>query len=139
MLRRARFQAERLAPGYKRKALGLPTFLVGGAVISAAVGALQAFGDILARQKLILVLTTLLLFGLFILTSFGILHTAGISRRRIRVCIAQPLAALYETIGACGTPPKDQARTFAVLRDRPHRDRMARDPPRDRLCNRHLA
>ncbi len=114
MLRRARFQAERLAPGYKRKALGLPTFLVGGAVISGAVGALQAFGDILARQELILVLTTLLLFGLFILTSFGILYAAGISRRRIRVCIAQPLAALYETIGACGTPPKDQARTFAV-------------------------
>ena len=51
MLRRARFQAERLAPGYKRKSLGLPTFLVGGAVISGAVGALQAFGDILARRE----------------------------------------------------------------------------------------
>jgi len=114
MLRRARFQAERLAPGYKRKALGLPTFLVGGAVISGAVGALQAFGDILARQELVLVLTAVLLFGLFILTSFGILYSAGISRRRIRVSIAQPLAALYETIGACGNPPKDQARTFAV-------------------------
>ena len=59
-------------------------------------------------------LTALLLFGLFILTSFGILYSAGISRRRIRVSIAQPLAALYETVGACGNPPKDQARTFAV-------------------------
>ncbi len=83
-------------------------------MISAGVSALQAFGDILAREKLILVLTTILLFGLFILSSFGILYAAGISRRRIRVSIAQPLAALYETVGACGAPPKDQARTFAV-------------------------
>jgi hypothetical protein len=83
-------------------------------VISGAVGALQALGHLLTRQKLVLALTAVLLFGLFILTSFGILYSAGISRRRIRVSIAQPLAALYETIGACGNPPKDQARTFAV-------------------------
>ena len=108
-------------------------------MVWAAIGALQAFGDILARQELILVVTTVLLFGLFILTSFGILYAAGISRRRIRVCIAQPLAALYESIGACGTPPKDQAAHLRGLHDHPHRDRVAGDSPRDRLCDRHLA
>ena len=133
-----RFQAERLAPGYKRKSLGLRPSSFGGAVLSGAVGALQAFGDILA-EKLILVLTTLLLFGLFILTSFGILYSADISRRRIRVSIAQPLAALYETIGACGNPPKDQARTFRGLHDHPcHRRRVARHPARGRIRDRHL-
>jgi hypothetical protein len=114
LLRRARIQAERLAPGYKSKALGLPTFLVGGAVISSAVGVLQGFGEVLTRQTLVLVLTAVALFALFILTSMGIIYAAGISRRRIRITIAQPIAALYETIGACGNPPKDQARTFAV-------------------------
>lgn len=40
MLRRARIDAERVAPTFKGDPLGLPTFLVGGAALSSVVSGL---------------------------------------------------------------------------------------------------
>ena len=42
------------------------------------------------------------------------LYAAGVARRRIRLSTEQPVKALYETIGACGKPPKDDSYNFAV-------------------------
>ena len=41
-------------------------------------------------------------------------HAAGVARRRIRLSTDQPIKALFETIGACGNPPKDDSYNFAV-------------------------
>ena len=37
------------------------------------------------------------------------------AHRRSRMIMAAPLAALWETIGHCGTPPEDDSRTFALV------------------------
>lgn len=66
MRRRARIDTERVLPTLKKNALGLPTFLLGGAVVS------------------------------WVSTTLG-------------------QAALWETIGAAGKPPKDAARQFALV------------------------
>jgi hypothetical protein len=47
--------------------------------------------------------------------SWVILRGAAVARRRIKVSLDRPLQALWETIGSCGKPPKDSARTFAAL------------------------
>lgn len=44
-----------------------------------------------------------------------ILRGAAVARRRIRLTTDRPLDALWETIGRCGTPPRDQARTIALI------------------------
>jgi hypothetical protein len=51
----------------------------------------------------------------FAASSFVILQGSAIARRRISLTLDRPLKALYETIGRCGDPPKDQARVFAIL------------------------
>ena len=38
----------------------------------------------------------------------------ALEAERIRLAVDQPLKALYETIGSCGSPPKDQSYNFAV-------------------------
>ena len=43
ILRRARLDAARVEPGYKGNQLGLPTFLLGGAIISTIFSGIQAF------------------------------------------------------------------------------------------------
>ena len=43
------------------------------------------------------------------------MHGAAIARRRIRLSLDRPLGALWETVGWCGNPPKDNARTFAAV------------------------
>jgi hypothetical protein len=114
MLRRARIDIERTAPGLKGRALGLPTFLLGGAFISTILGGLKSLGEAIQNNNSILVVATVLMFIVFAGASWAILQAAAISRRRIKLTVDKPLAALFETIGACGNPPKDQSLSFAL-------------------------
>jgi hypothetical protein len=114
MLRRARLDTTRIQQGLTSKPLGLPTFLVGGAALSGitsglsniASGALQS----LVGKIVFGVLVTLLLLG----SAWVVLYAAAVSRRRIRTSTDQSIKALYETIGACGEPPRDQSYNFAI-------------------------
>jgi hypothetical protein len=114
MLRRARIDIERIAPGLKGRALGLPTFLLGGAFISTILGGLKSLGEAIQNNNKILIVATVLMFIVFAGASWAILQAAAISRRRIKLTLDKPLAALFETIGACGNPPKDQSLSFAL-------------------------
>ena len=44
-----------------------------------------------------------------------ILRGAAVARRRIKLTLDGPLNALWETIGRCGSPPSDPARTFGLI------------------------
>lgn len=115
MLTRARIHMTRLAPGFKRSPLGIPTFLLGGAVLSTMVqllvsAASSALGSIWTRMAAIVVV------GLVITgAAWVILRGAAVARRRIRLTTDPPLAALWETIGRCGSPPRDQSRAIAFI------------------------
>jgi hypothetical protein len=114
MLRRARLDAQRVEQGYKADQLGLPTFLLGGAIFSSIISALQSLVrsalDSTTGQVVFAVALGLILAGL----AWAALYSAAVARRRIRLCMDQPLKALWETIGACGTPPRDESYNFAV-------------------------
>jgi hypothetical protein len=114
MLRLARLEMERLAPDYQRSALGIPTFLLGGAALSGVASAIQGVLVEAAKDRLLLLVVA----GVFVALALGgfwcILKAAAIARRRTRIALDQPLRALWETIGAAGHPPKDQSRQFAV-------------------------
>ena len=114
MLRRARINATTVQQGLTSKPLGLPTFLVGGAALSGissgivnlAKGALgSTTGKVIVGVVAFLVLAA---------AAWVVLFAAAISRRRIRTSTDQPMKALYETIGACGNPPRDESYNFAV-------------------------
>ncbi|MDH3296346.1 MAG: hypothetical protein OER95_18655, partial [Acidimicrobiia bacterium] len=115
LLIRARIQVERVAPGFRGSSLlGVPTFLLGGAVLSTIIGTLQAaaltaFGTTFGKVAAIVVLFMVLL-GL----SWAVLKGAAIARRRIKLTVERPLAALYQTIGRCGNPPRDHAHVLAL-------------------------
>ncbi len=115
LLRRARYSIDRVAPGFRGNPLGVPTFLLGGAFLSTVIGtlqglALEAFGSIYGKVAVIIIL-----FGVLLALSWGVLKGAAIARRRIKLTVEQPLAALFQTIGRCGEPPRDQAHVFALI------------------------
>jgi hypothetical protein len=115
MLTRARIHMMRLAPGFKRNPLGIPTFLLGGAVISTLLQvvvslASSALGSLLTRA-----IATVFLGLLIAGAAWIILRGAAVARRRIRLTTDPPLQALWETIGRCGGPPRDQSRTIAMI------------------------
>lgn len=115
MLRRARIHTDRLAVGYKGRALGLPTFLLGGAVISSALGALRSGLKAVSGNRLLVILATAVLLLFLLGGAWCVLRAGAVARKRIRLTTERPMAALYETVGACGKPPKDQALQFALF------------------------
>lgn len=114
MLRRARLDARRVQANSSGNALGLPTFLLGGAALTSVGSGLQS----LARTAMdsTLGISILGFIAVFVLgaLSWVALFSAGVARRRIRLSTDQPMRALWETIGAAGKPPRDESYNFAV-------------------------
>jgi hypothetical protein len=114
MLRRARLDARRVQTNSSGNALGLPTFLLGGAALTSIASGLQS----LTRSAMdsTLGVSVLGFIAVFVLgaLSWVALYSAGVARRRIRLSTDQPMKALWETIGAAGRPPRDESYNFAV-------------------------
>lgn len=114
-LRRARMHADLVGEGFKKNPLGVPSFLLGGAVLSSIVGSVvngfaTASGD---RTGWIVIGVVLLI--LSTIASWAILRGAAVARRRIVLTTEKPFKALYETIGRCGNPPGDASKQFALI------------------------
>ena len=114
MLRRARINAVQVEKGFKGNALGLPTFLLGGAFLSGIVSGIQNLMRNALDSRLGIIVFTLVIGLVMAALAWVALYAAAVSRRRIRTAVDQPMRALYETIGACGNPPRDQSYDFAV-------------------------
>lgn len=115
LLRRGRMDVERIRPGFKRNPLGVPTFLLGGVVVSGVVSLAQDIIAALDPTPVVNAVATVALFGLAVVASWVLMRGAAVARRRIELTTKEPIAALYQTIGRAGDPPSDHARTFAVL------------------------
>lgn len=114
MLRRSRINAVQVEQGFKGEQLGLPTFLLGGAILSSVVSALRAFFAWAISGVFGVIVFSVVLGLVFAGLAWAALYAAGVARRRIRLSTEQPIKALFETIGACGNPPKDDSYSFAV-------------------------
>ena len=114
MLRRARINAVQVEQGFKGDQLGLPTFLLGGALLSTIVSGLKALLDWALKGMVEVIVFSIVFAFVFAGLAWAALYAAGVARRRIRLSTEQPIKALYETIGACGQPPKDDSYNFAV-------------------------
>ena len=115
MLWRARRDADLVFEGFKKNPIGVPSFLLGGAVFSAAISSVVnglATGTSNRVGRLVVAILLFLLLGA---VSWIILRGSAIARRRIAMTTDRPFKALYETIGRCGNPPKDQSKTFALI------------------------
>jgi len=115
LLTRARIDAERLTPGFKKNALGVPTFLFGGAVLSALGGVLQSSIRAAIGNPIILVALFILFVMLLALAAWVIVHGTAVARRRIDLTTRKPMDALWETVGRAGHAPKDNSKAFAVI------------------------
>ena len=115
MLRRARIDATRVEPAFRGNPLGLPTFLLGGAILSSVVTGIQSFLLWAFKGAVGVVVLTVVLTFVFGGLAWSALYAAGVARRRIRLTTDQPMKALWETIGAAGNPPKDASYSFAVI------------------------
>lgn len=115
LLWRARRDADRVAEGFRKNPIGVPSVLVGGAVFSAAISTVMNTVIAGVGNRWTRIALALALFALLGAVSWVVLRGSAVARRRIRLTTDRPFAALYETIGRCGEPPKDQSKLFALV------------------------
>jgi hypothetical protein len=114
LLRRARLDAEGLVAIYQRGGLGLPTFAVGGVLVPVAlsVGRLTTGALESPVQAAVIGIVGALI---VVAAAHLILSGAAMASRRIRLATAGPLGELWNAIGWCRRPPRDDSRTFATV------------------------
>ena len=114
LLRPARFDAQALVEITKGREIGVPAFVIGGLLIPASISLWRLASGTLREWWLALVAGAAgVAIGLAI--SWFVLRGAALASRRIRLSVTYPLAELWRTVGSCGTPPRDQSRSFAVV------------------------
>lgn len=110
---RTRRDADRMVEALKTRELGVPTFLVAGAAVpliaalGRATGLLQStlWGTVIGVVGMLIALAA----------SWVILRGAALASRRIRLATRAPAQTLWNAVGWCGAPPKDQTRTFVIV------------------------
>jgi hypothetical protein len=115
LLRRARQDITKIAPSFKKNPLGLPTFLLTGAVLSSLLSWLQSAFGLFSSSSLATIIASAAVFLVAAFASWVIIRGAAIAHRRVGLTIDEPLEALYETIGRAGRPPQDAAGAFAII------------------------
>jgi hypothetical protein len=114
LLRPARMDAQALVEITKSREIGVPTFVIGGLLIPVGLS-LWRLASGTTREWWIALLAGAIGIAVGFLVSWFVLRGAALASRRIRLSVAQPLAELWQTIGNCGLPPRDQSRRFAVV------------------------
>ena len=114
LIAHARVEMDRVAPTYSGGGRGAPVLLLGGLLVPLLASVTQYVGAIDFANRWVLFGGLGLLFVLFFLLSGMLLAGASVARRRCRLIMHQPLAALWETAGHAGRPPEDDATLFAL-------------------------
>ena len=112
-LHRARVDAERMVDALKQRPLGIPTFLIGGALIPLVASIGRATGLLRDFRYAGAIAVAGVIMSLIV--SWFILRGAAMASRRIRLATQGPVASLWSTIGFCGNPPHDQSRKFVIV------------------------
>jgi hypothetical protein len=112
---RARLDVERAKQSYKKSGGGVPTFLAGGVVASSVTQVASSAAKAAAGSRVGIIVAVVAAFAFLVAASWITLLGASVARRRIRLTLDRPLAALWETVGSCGQPPRDTTRTFVIV------------------------
>ncbi|MEL6891914.1 MAG: hypothetical protein AAFP84_09970 [Actinomycetota bacterium] len=115
MLRRARINAVQVEQGFKGNPVGIPTFLLGGAIFSTIISSVSSAVGAALRNSIGAVALGAVVVALLGSLSWAAIYAAAVARRRIRLTTDQPIRALYDVVGAAGDPPRDQSYNFAVI------------------------
>jgi hypothetical protein len=114
-LRRARYDAEGLVDIFRRREIGLPSFVIGGLLIPVFATGWRLTEGAAFRTWYGLTITAVVTVLVVVGASWVILRGAALASRRIRLSTRAPLADLWQAVGNCGSPPKDHSRRFAIV------------------------
>ena len=115
LLRAAREDADGLMTVFKRRQLGLPSFVIGGLLLPLfATGWRLAQGVATTTWWSATAATLLAIVGALAASAI-VLRGAATARHRIALCADTALDDLWQTVGSCGKGPRDDSYKFAAV------------------------
>jgi hypothetical protein len=114
-LQRARGGAEGLVTIFKRREIGLPSFVIGGLLIPLFATGWRLANGVAFRNWWVALITGLVVALVVVGGSWVILRGAAMASRRIRISTRAPLEDVWRAVGHCGRPPRDKSRRFAIV------------------------
>lgn len=115
MLFRARGEAEGLREIFKRRTIGVPSFVIGGLALPLLATVFRAANGFAFATWWIALLVGIAGALIGVAISWVALRGTAMASRRIRLTVGDPLERLWTAIGSCRRPPRDQSRTFAIV------------------------
>ena len=115
LLADARADAQALVEVTRSRELGIPTFVLGGLLVPAALSLWRlASGFTFEHWWVAAIVGTVgVVAGLAL--SWIVLRGSALASRRIRLSVREPLRTLWDTVGHCGRPPRDRSRRFTIV------------------------
>jgi hypothetical protein len=115
LLLRARNDITVVDDGFSGGAAGVPAFLVGGALLSTVFATIESTFLAIFHTPVGVSIVSVIAVLLLILLAWSAMYAAAVARRRIRLSTQLPARGLWDAVGFCGEPPKDQSFLFAVI------------------------
>jgi len=100
---------------FKRREIGLPSFVIGGLLIPVFATGWRLAQGVAFRNWWVALATGLVTALVVVGGSWVILRGAAMASRRIRLSTRAALEELWRSVGNCGRPPRDKSRQFAIV------------------------
>jgi hypothetical protein len=115
LIRPARMDAVATIEIVKGRALGVPAFVIGGLLIPVVAALYRLTTGFAFQSWIAAVVVGLIGVAVGLSISWIVLRGTAMANRRIRLTIREPLRTLWDSVGYCGNPPRNQARKFAIV------------------------
>lgn len=115
LLMRAGFEASGMVVVFRRRTLGLPSFVIGGVLVPILLTLLRLLHGVDLATWWVATIFAVVGALVVLLVSAVVLRGAAMSSRRIRLATRGPLLTLWQVIGSAGNPPHDESRKFAIV------------------------
>jgi hypothetical protein len=115
MLNRAGLEAQGLRVVFKRREIGLPSFVIGGVLVPLLLTLFRLLQGLSLDTWWASTIVALVGALVVLLISAVVLRGVVLETGRIWLATRAPLLTLWQVIGSAGNPPRDQSRKFAVV------------------------
>ena len=115
LIQPARLDALALVEITRSREIGVPTFVLGGILIPVTLSVWRLASGFTFEHWWVALIVALAGIAIGLAISWVVLRGAALASRRVGLTLREPLRELWTTVGACGNPPRDHSRRFAIV------------------------